>query len=124
MSAPVKVTIPVPSHRFCDQAAYFLSINRNKKSITLDMKSERGKEVLWRLVDSETALDTYNAPPRIGEHTHEVLTKLLGYSRQDVLMFGTRRSDLALMMPTADCAGMSAPGTKQTCRGCAAAVRA
>ena len=33
-----------------DQAAYFLSINRNKKSITLDMKSERGKEVLWRLV--------------------------------------------------------------------------
>jgi crotonobetainyl-CoA:carnitine CoA-transferase CaiB-like acyl-CoA transferase len=24
-----------------DQAAYFLSINRNKKSITLDMKSER-----------------------------------------------------------------------------------
>ena len=33
-----------------DQAAYFLSINRNKKSITLDMKSERGKEILWRLV--------------------------------------------------------------------------
>jgi crotonobetainyl-CoA:carnitine CoA-transferase CaiB-like acyl-CoA transferase len=35
-----------------DQAAYFLSINRNKKSITLDMKSERGKELLWRLVDT------------------------------------------------------------------------
>src|ERR1700736_4014144 len=34
-----------------DQAAYFLSINRNKKSITLDMKSERGKALLWRLVD-------------------------------------------------------------------------
>jgi crotonobetainyl-CoA:carnitine CoA-transferase CaiB-like acyl-CoA transferase len=34
-----------------DQAAYFLSVNRNKKSITLDMKSERGKEVLWRLID-------------------------------------------------------------------------
>jgi crotonobetainyl-CoA:carnitine CoA-transferase CaiB-like acyl-CoA transferase len=34
-----------------DQAAYFLSINRNKKSITLDMKSERGKEILWRLVN-------------------------------------------------------------------------
>jgi len=30
-----------------DQAAYFLSINRNKKSITLDMKSERGKEILF-----------------------------------------------------------------------------
>jgi formyl-CoA transferase len=35
-----------------DQAAYFLSINRNKKSITLDMKSEAGKALLWRLVDA------------------------------------------------------------------------
>jgi formyl-CoA transferase len=34
-----------------DQAAYFLSVNRNKKSITLDMKRERGKEILWRLID-------------------------------------------------------------------------
>jgi crotonobetainyl-CoA:carnitine CoA-transferase CaiB-like acyl-CoA transferase len=33
-----------------DQAAYFLSVNRNKKSITLDMKSEQAKEVLWRLI--------------------------------------------------------------------------
>ena len=33
------------------EAAYFLSVNRNKKSITLDMKSARGKEVLWRLID-------------------------------------------------------------------------
>ena len=39
-----------------DQAAYFLSINRNKKSITLDMKSERCKEVLWRLVDVSDVL--------------------------------------------------------------------
>ena len=39
-----------------DQAAYFLSINRNKKSITLDMKSERGKEVLWRLVNVSDVL--------------------------------------------------------------------
>jgi formyl-CoA transferase len=35
-----------------DQAAYFLSINRNKKSVTLDMKNARGKELLWRLVDA------------------------------------------------------------------------
>ena len=34
-----------------DQAAYFLSVNRNKKSMTLDMKSERGKGVLWRLIE-------------------------------------------------------------------------
>ena len=34
-----------------DQAAYFLSVNRNKKSITLDMKSKQAKEILWRLID-------------------------------------------------------------------------
>jgi formyl-CoA transferase len=39
-----------------DQAAYFLSINRNKKSITLDMKSEAGKAVLWRLIDKSDIL--------------------------------------------------------------------
>jgi crotonobetainyl-CoA:carnitine CoA-transferase CaiB-like acyl-CoA transferase len=39
-----------------DQAAYFLSVNRNKKSITLDMKSERGKDVLWRLIDGSDVL--------------------------------------------------------------------
>jgi len=33
---------------------------------------------------SETTLDTYNAPPRLGEHTHEVLTGLLGYTTEDV----------------------------------------
>ena len=33
------------------EAAYFLSVNRNKKSVTLDMKSDKGKEVLWRLIE-------------------------------------------------------------------------
>jgi crotonobetainyl-CoA:carnitine CoA-transferase CaiB-like acyl-CoA transferase len=39
-----------------DQAAYFLSVNRNKKSVTLDMKSARGKEVLWRLIEKSDIL--------------------------------------------------------------------
>src|ERR1700733_9481202 len=39
-----------------DEAAYFLSVNRNKKSMTLDMKSERGREVLWRLIDTADVL--------------------------------------------------------------------
>jgi crotonobetainyl-CoA:carnitine CoA-transferase CaiB-like acyl-CoA transferase len=33
---------------------------------------------------SETPLDDYSAPPRLGEHTHEVLTELLGYTAADV----------------------------------------
>src|SRR2546427_11400717 len=39
-----------------DQAAYFLSINRNKKSITLDLKRDLGKEVLWRLIETSDVL--------------------------------------------------------------------
>jgi crotonobetainyl-CoA:carnitine CoA-transferase CaiB-like acyl-CoA transferase len=39
-----------------DQAAYFLSINRNKQSVTLDLKHEAGKAVLWRLIDEADVL--------------------------------------------------------------------
>ncbi|HEX6989075.1 MAG TPA: CoA transferase, partial [Bacillota bacterium] len=31
------------------EAAYFLSINRNKRSITVDLKQERGLEIVYRL---------------------------------------------------------------------------
>jgi crotonobetainyl-CoA:carnitine CoA-transferase CaiB-like acyl-CoA transferase len=34
-----------------DESAYFLSINRNKRSITLNLKSEAGKKVLWDLIE-------------------------------------------------------------------------
>ena len=33
---------------------------------------------------SDTPLDTYTAPPRLGEHTREILTGLLGYSASEV----------------------------------------
>ena len=35
-----------------DISAYYLSINRNKRSLTLNLKSEAGKEILWKLIDS------------------------------------------------------------------------
>jgi len=38
------------------ESAYFLSINRGKKSITLDMKSERGREVVRRLIERSDVL--------------------------------------------------------------------
>ena len=33
---------------------------------------------------SETALNTYDAPPTLGQHTYEVLTALLGYTSDEV----------------------------------------
>ena len=35
-----------------EESAYFLSINRNKRSITLNLKSAEGKQVLWDLIES------------------------------------------------------------------------
>ncbi|UCD91587.1 MAG: CoA transferase [Methanobacteriota archaeon] len=37
-------------YRIGGQSAYFLSINRNKKSVTLNLKSERGRELFYELV--------------------------------------------------------------------------
>jgi crotonobetainyl-CoA:carnitine CoA-transferase CaiB-like acyl-CoA transferase len=37
-------------------ASYFLSINRNKKSIGLNLKSPEGQEILWKLIDRADVL--------------------------------------------------------------------
>jgi crotonobetainyl-CoA:carnitine CoA-transferase CaiB-like acyl-CoA transferase len=39
-----------------DQSAYFLSVNRNKKSITLNLKSEAGRSILRRLIQQADVL--------------------------------------------------------------------
>jgi crotonobetainyl-CoA:carnitine CoA-transferase CaiB-like acyl-CoA transferase len=38
------------------ESTYYLSVNRNKRSIALDLKSELGREALWRLIDSSDVL--------------------------------------------------------------------
>jgi crotonobetainyl-CoA:carnitine CoA-transferase CaiB-like acyl-CoA transferase len=43
-----------------DQAAYYLSVNRNKKSLTLDLKSDQGKDILWTLIrDSDVLVENF-----------------------------------------------------------------
>ena len=39
-----------------DESSYFLTVNRNKRSIALDLKSETGKEILWKLIDEADVL--------------------------------------------------------------------
>ena len=44
------------------ESAYFLSVNRNKKSVTLDLKSEKGKEILIRLIKrSDVLVENFRA---------------------------------------------------------------
>src|SRR5690606_32153737 len=40
----------IPPYQFQGDSAFFHSVNRNKKSIVLDLKSEKGRRVLYDLV--------------------------------------------------------------------------
>lgn len=39
-----------------DISAYYLSVNRNKRSLTLNLKSDAGREILWKLIDTADVL--------------------------------------------------------------------
>jgi crotonobetainyl-CoA:carnitine CoA-transferase CaiB-like acyl-CoA transferase len=50
----------MPPHFVEGQSAYFLSINRNKRSLTLDLRSEAGREVFHELVKmSDVVFDNF-----------------------------------------------------------------
>lgn len=50
----------MPPHFFHGESVYFLSINRNKKSLTLDLKSEEGLHIFYRLVEkSDVVYDNF-----------------------------------------------------------------
>lgn len=52
----------IPPHAFHGDSSFFLSVNRNKKSITLDLKSERGQQALWELVRSSDVVYSNFSP--------------------------------------------------------------
>ncbi|MGQ9693457.1 MAG: CaiB/BaiF CoA transferase family protein [Thermodesulfobacteriota bacterium] len=50
----------MPPHFFQGESVYFLSINRNKKSLTLDLKAEEGRQIFYRLVEkSDVVYDNF-----------------------------------------------------------------
>jgi crotonobetainyl-CoA:carnitine CoA-transferase CaiB-like acyl-CoA transferase len=50
----------MPPHFFHEESVYFISINRNKKSMTLDLKSPEGLEIFCRLVKlSDVVYDNF-----------------------------------------------------------------
>ena len=48
------------------ESAYFLSVNRNKRSIALDLKHEQGKAVLWQLIERADVLVENFSPGTLG----------------------------------------------------------
>lgn len=94
---------------------YFTMLNHNKRSITIDTKNPKGKEVLWRLVKECDVLVENFAPgalKRMGfswEALHEANPKLIVAS---VKGFGPGRyEDCKVYENVAQCAGGSASTT-------------
>lgn len=58
-----------------DESLYFMSINRNKRSLTLDLKSAKGKEIFLRLIENADILVENN---RAG------VMERLGFSPEDL----------------------------------------
>jgi formyl-CoA transferase len=48
------------------ESVYYLSVNRNKRSIALDLKQEAAREALWRLIGQADALVENFSPGTIG----------------------------------------------------------
>ena len=43
-----------------DVSTYYLAINRNKRSIAIDLKSQNGKDILWSLIsDADVLLENF-----------------------------------------------------------------
>lgn len=54
-----------PPYFYQGDSAYFLSINRNKRSMAIDIKTPQGKEILRRLIaESDVILDNLRKPQR------------------------------------------------------------
>jgi formyl-CoA transferase len=54
---------------FMSESAYFLSVNRNKRSIVIDLRKEKGREIIYRLVKtSDVIIENFRAdvPRRLG----------------------------------------------------------
>ena len=51
-----------PNYSYKEFGAYFLTLNRNKKSVSLDLKSEKGLEIFYELVKSaDVVLNNFSA---------------------------------------------------------------
>ncbi len=65
------------------ESAYFMSVNRNKRSVTLDLKADRGRALLWKLLaGADVLVENFRpgAMDRLGvgyEAVHAALPRLV-----------------------------------------------
>jgi CoA:oxalate CoA-transferase len=82
----IKIEVPgvgesgrgMPPYYFEGESAYFIALNRNKKSVTLNLKSARGREIFYELVKNADVV-TYNFRPGVVEKLgadYDVLKKV------------------------------------------------
>src|SRR3979409_895780 len=55
-AAPLLDTAPRETSHLPPESAYFLSVNRNKRSVTVDFKSPTGLEILRRMIKQSDVL--------------------------------------------------------------------
>jgi crotonobetainyl-CoA:carnitine CoA-transferase CaiB-like acyl-CoA transferase len=68
----------MPPYYFEGESAYFIAMNRNKKSMALDLKSEQGKEIFHELAKkSDVAVVEFQILPKIYSPTLQQQTYLL-----------------------------------------------
>lgn len=72
-----------PNNSYDGQGAYFLTLNRNKKSVCIDLKSDAGLKVFYDLVkDADIVLDNFSAgvPAKLKidfEHLSEINPRII-----------------------------------------------
>lgn len=59
-AAPNVDSAPLETSHLPPESAYFLSANRNKRSITVDLKSPDGIEIMYKLIEkSDIVIENY-----------------------------------------------------------------
>ncbi|WP_116996686.1 CaiB/BaiF CoA transferase family protein [Desertimonas flava] len=64
-------------------SAAYLAINRNKRSLSLDVNTEQGREVFWRLLDTADALIQVSKPGTFARHGLDY--ESIARRRQDIV---------------------------------------
>jgi formyl-CoA transferase len=73
------------------EASYFLTVNRNKRSIAVDLKSKGGRDVLWKLIEDADVLVENFSPgtiDRLGFGHEEALRRNPGLVYASISGFG------------------------------------